>query len=157
MRVREHREELLLRLPVLQIVFSTLLVLIGGAYWFVQVVHGDFYRDLAENNRLRKYSLKAPRGLIRDRAGRLLVRNVPSYDLLLAQEVAADLSASLTFAAEALDLPRESLEEVLRGGRVNHPFRPMLLAEDLSLPQVAKFSAQALGHPEFRFDRENFG
>lgn len=152
MRVREHREELVLRLPVLRVVFSTLLVLVGGAYWFVQVVHGDFYLDLAENNRLRKYPLNAPRGLIRDRVGRLLVRNIPSYDLLMARDLSTDVQGSLTFAAKTLDLPFEELEAVLRSGKSKNQFRPTLLAEDLSLSQVAKFLAQALGHPEFEIE-----
>ena len=40
---------------------------------------GTSTRELAETNRLRKLLMKAPRGLIFDRKGRLLVENVPSY------------------------------------------------------------------------------
>ena len=52
--VREHREDLILRIRVLTRVVTVLLVLIGAGFWFVQIVQGDYYRELAENNRLRK-------------------------------------------------------------------------------------------------------
>ena len=69
--------------------------MIAGAFWFVQVVEGSYYRDLAENNRLRKLALEAPRGAIYDRNGRVLVENLPSYNLLLDRSRARDLGASL--------------------------------------------------------------
>ena len=78
MEVREQRDELLRRLPVLRVAIVTALVAIGSCYWFVQVVRGTYYREMAENNRLRKAAIKAPRGLIHDREGRLLVDNVRS-------------------------------------------------------------------------------
>ena len=87
MKVREHRENLVSRVPLLQVAFVALLVLIAGGYWFVQVVRGDYYRVLADNNRLRKLPIRAPRGLIYDRQGRLLVRNVAmAFDAYLPEQ-----------------------------------------------------------------------
>ena len=82
-RVREHRDALLRRLPALQIAVAAAMVVVVGSYWFVQVVQGDYYRELAENNRLKEIPVEAARGLIFDRESRLLVENVPSYNLLL--------------------------------------------------------------------------
>ncbi|MGB5175701.1 MAG: penicillin-binding protein 2, partial [Thermoanaerobaculia bacterium] len=80
-QVREHKEDLLQRLPRLQLVLFGVFLLIAARFWFVQVVSGDYYLELAENNRVRELSLKAPRGLIYGRQGRLLAENVPSYNL----------------------------------------------------------------------------
>ena len=89
--VREHRDDLASRVRVLTAVVTGLLVVIATGFWFAQLVQGDYYRELAENNRLRKLPIKAPRGLIYDRKGRLLVENVPSYNLMLDRSRAGDL------------------------------------------------------------------
>ncbi len=150
--VREHRDNLVQRLPLLQLVFVAAVVLIGGSYWFVQVVHGDYYRELAENNRLRNLPIKAPRGLIFDRHHRRLVENTPSYNLLIDRARAADLAASLEFAGGVLERPAAELAELVERPAPSAPFQPVLVAEDLNLAQVARFSAAALEHPEFEID-----
>ena len=61
-------------------------------YWYTQIVRGAYYRELAENNRLRELKVEAPRGVILDREGRPLVENVPSYFLLFDRGRGASLS-----------------------------------------------------------------
>ncbi|MEE9561857.1 MAG: penicillin-binding protein 2, partial [Thermoanaerobaculia bacterium] len=151
-RVREHRDALLRRLPALQIAVAVAMVAVAGSYWFVQVVQGDYYRELAENNRLREVPIEAARGLIFDRESRLLVENVPSYNLLLEVSRSRDVARSLQFATGILGRPESELEGVLERHRAAVPFRPILVAEDLTLSDVAKFSASALEHPEFEID-----
>jgi penicillin-binding protein 2 len=151
-RVREHRDALLRRLPALQICVAAAFVAVVGSYWFVQVVQGDYYRELAENNRLKEIPVEAARGLIYDHESRLLVENVPSYNLLLEVSRSIDAAKSLEFAAEILGRPESELAEVLERNQSAVPFRPVLVAEDLTLSEVAKFSASALEHPEFEID-----
>jgi penicillin-binding protein 2 len=55
-----------------------LTVLIGQAAK-LQLIYGSWYREIAEGNRIRKVNLPAPRGIIYDRKGRVLVRNIPIY------------------------------------------------------------------------------
>jgi penicillin-binding protein 2 len=139
-------------MPRLQVLLAAVLVLIATAYWKVQVVDGDYYRGLAENNRLRRVPIKAPRGLIYDREGRLLVDNVPSYNLLLDRARSTDLPRALAFAAEILDRdPGELLATIDRQGS-RAPFDPVLVAEDLSLADVARISVAELEYPEFQID-----
>jgi penicillin-binding protein 2 len=150
--VREHRDNLVQRLPLLQLALTAMLVLVGGSYWFVQIVHGDYYRTLAEDNRLRNLPIEAPRGLIHDRHGRRLVENVPSYNLTIDPARADDPDESLRFAAGILGQPEVELRALLERPSRAAPFQPVLLAEDLSLTQVAHFNAVALEHPEFEID-----
>src|SRR5215204_2360526 len=49
----------------------------------LQVLEGAKYRDLSEENRIRVEVLTAPRGEIRDRKGRLLADNVPSFTVTI--------------------------------------------------------------------------
>jgi penicillin-binding protein 2 len=152
MEVREHREELLRRIPTLRILFLTALLGVASAYWFVQVVRGDYYRELAENNRLRRIPVKPPRGLILDREGRLLADNAPSYNLMIDRTRVVNSEASLRFAAGALDQPVDELRRRLASQRGVSEFTPVLLADSLSLSQVARLAAANLEHPEFEID-----
>lgn len=151
-QVREHREDLLQRLPRLRLLFLIAVLIVTGRFWFVQAVQGDYYRELAENNRMRQLPLKAPRGLIYERDGQLLVENMPAYDLLLDPERSAVVQSSLQFAGLTLGKPVVELEQAYERQRTRAPFQPVLVAEGLSLSQVARFAVSALEHPEFEID-----
>lgn len=71
-----------------------------GRVAYLNIVRGGHYQEMARDNRIREISIKAPRGKIYDRAGSLLVNNVPSMDVAV---VAADLPAD-----------REALKQVIR-------------------------------------------
>ncbi len=133
-------------------VVTGLLVAIAAGFWFVQIVHGEYYRELAENNRLRKLPIEAPRGLIYDRNGRLLVENVPSYNLMLDRSRTADLDRSLAFAAQVLRRPAARAPGLLAGYRAVPEFKPVLLAENLTLSQVARIGVAGLEYPEFEVE-----
>ncbi len=150
--VREHREDLVFRLKLLSRVVTGMLVLIAVGFWFVQLVQGDYYRELAENNRLRKLPIQAPRGLIYDRKGRLLVENIPSYNLMVDRSRALDLPGALKFAAGVLGRPLPEMEALMAGYAAIPDFKPVLLAENLTLSQVARLGVEGLEYPEFEVE-----
>jgi len=152
MQVREQRQDLVRRVRFLIGLAAACLVTITGAFWSVQIVQGAYYRDLAESNRLRKVPIRAPRGLIYDRKGHLLVENVPSYDLLIDRTRTQDLAASVGFAAGILDRAPEDLQKELAKARRTPDFKPVRLAEDLTLGEVSRFEVKRLEHPEFEID-----
>ncbi|MDY7091901.1 MAG: penicillin-binding protein 2 [Acidobacteriota bacterium] len=149
-RVGENREHLVgrLRLLIGALVLFHGFVLAG--FWVVQIVHGEQYRSLSENNRLRRQPVEALRGLIYDRNGHLLVENVPSYDLQLDRNHTRDLEASLRFAAGILETSPEELAAALERPHPGHRFAPVTVAENLSMTQLARIEAAGLEHPEFQ-------
>ena len=50
------------------------------------IAQGDYYRDLSDNKRLKEVYITAPRGEIRDRYGRLLAGNKPSFTVQLLKD-----------------------------------------------------------------------
>lgn len=58
----------------------TFLVLVGQL-WRLQMVQGDYYQQAADVNRFRLARTLAPRGVIYDRRGYLLVRNKPELSV----------------------------------------------------------------------------
>lgn len=150
--VREHRDDLVARIRVLTALITGLIAVIAAGFWYVQLVRGDEYRLLAEENRLRKLPIKAPRGLIYDRHDRLLVENIPSYNLMLDRSRSADPNKAVAFAAGVLGRPPAELHGLLGRYRGIPKFTPVLLAENLTLTQVARFGVNGLELPEFEVE-----
>ena len=64
-----------MRLTAVQYAILAIFLVLGYGLWRLQVSHSDSYITQAENNRVRKVPLLAPRGKIVDREGRLIVDN----------------------------------------------------------------------------------
>ena len=58
-------------------------LVLGGAFFRLQVLGSDEYAVQSRNNRLRPVVVPAPRGIIVDRNGVVLATNVPSYTISL--------------------------------------------------------------------------
>ena len=65
------------RLTVLRILLVVAFAALLGQLWRLQMVQGDYYRQAADVNRFRLERNPAPRGVMYDRRGHLLVRNAP--------------------------------------------------------------------------------
>ena len=76
-----------------------MLLVLGCGLWRLQVLGADNYRVLAEQNRIRKVPVLAPRGRIFDREGRILVDNYPSVSCYLLREQQKNLDADLPLIA----------------------------------------------------------
>ncbi len=146
-KVREHHSEIVSRVPRLQLGFVALLVIIAAAYWVVQVAFGETYRALAVNNSLRERVITAPRGLIYDASSRPLVENVASYNLILHPSRSRDLSASREFVEGVLGPSPPAAE-----ARWRRTPGLRMVAEDLTLEEVAQFEARSLEYPEFEIE-----
>jgi len=116
-------------------------------FWFLQVVKYDKYRRLAENNHQRNITLRAPRGVIFDRDGRVLVENRYSLNISLVREQVEDIEASIELLAKVAGVPPAVLWSVVERHRQEPSYRPIVLIRDASLGQVAAVSAHALELP----------
>ncbi len=80
------------RYNILVLVIVIILILLSFQLATLTIVEGDYYRDLSDNKRLKEISITAPRGEIRDRHGRLLAGNKPSFTVqLLKDELEKDI------------------------------------------------------------------
>src|SRR5579864_2715999 len=75
-----------LKLAAVQYVILLIIGVLVVRLWNLQVRGSERYENLAEQNRVRKVPILAPRGKIYDREGRLLVDNYPSVSALLIRE-----------------------------------------------------------------------
>ena len=73
--------------PVCSTSFSTLAFLtLVSRLVFLQIIQGERYTFLSENNRIRIKRVPGTRGMIYDREGQLLVDSRPSFDLIFVPE-----------------------------------------------------------------------
>src|SRR6476620_4972784 len=85
------------RLRFLQALILVMLGALGVRLYVLQVVRGEKYGELAENQRRRRLPIPAPRGVIYDREGRVIVDSKPIYNVILSREdVKGKTLASLT-------------------------------------------------------------
>jgi len=145
---REDRRPVLTRIDLALRILWGLLGLLAGVYWVHQVLRGEDYERQAENNRMRKVPVTAPRGFILDRNGVVLAENEPSFTLLLYRRETKDLDASIRFVAELFNRPFDELKRRVERDRSYYDFVPVVLQENLTVSEVGAVQARALEHPE---------
>ena len=83
------------------------------------------FRQLAEQNRIRKEPMLAPRGKLFDRENRLIVDNYPSVSCFLVREQNHNIDADLPLIAKGLDLDLDQLRATLRHYRGSPGYQPI--------------------------------
>ena len=79
-----------LRMITMQIIFVLAFGFLGLKLWNLQIGRSEQYSSLADKNRYRLVSIDPPRGVIYDRTGEILVRNVPSFTLAVVPAALPD-------------------------------------------------------------------
>jgi penicillin-binding protein 2 len=115
--------------------------------WFLQIIRGETYRDLSENNRIRLEDIAPTRGIIYDRHGRILVDNRPAFKLAIVRADVGDLQQTLNELSRFLKVEQEQLEEKIRDAPKGAPFRPILLNRDMNRDQVAAVETHRFNLP----------
>jgi penicillin-binding protein 2 len=149
LKVRDNRQGLNRRIEGARVLVGAVFAILAMAYWYTQIVRGDYYYTLSENNRIRSVRINAPRGYVLDRNGAVLVDNEPAYTLHLYRREARNLASSIDLAAAVLRLPREQVKARVDRGLREPEFVPITIAENLGIDEVAAIEAHAPEHPEF--------
>src|SRR5690625_786668 len=79
-------EKLKDRYTVITIVLVILISTLSFRLATLTIAQGDYYRNLSDNRRVKEVYTTAPRGEIRDRYGRLLAGNKPSFTVQLFKD-----------------------------------------------------------------------
>ncbi len=71
------------RVIALGLLILCLFAVFGWRLWHLQFVQGEYYRTLADRQRLRVVDIPTARGIIYDRNGTPLVHNIPSFKVTI--------------------------------------------------------------------------
>lgn len=116
-----------------------ILIVLGLSILFIRSIYlqtskGDYYRNIAEGNRLRVQPIKASRGIIYDRNKIPLVKNLPRFSLSI---IPADLpkdknlkQETLTKLSQILKKPLSDLENLLKD-ILSYSYQPVAVEDNL--------------------------
>jgi penicillin-binding protein 2 len=120
--------------------------------WYLQVIEGERFASLSENNRIRTIPQRDIRGRILDRYGRVLVDNRPSFALAVLPEEAAKLDVLIPRLKDRLPIRWDELDAKLK---LAHAYRTIHLAKDLTREQVAYVAERRWDLPGVFLDVEH--
>lgn len=98
------------------LMIATLLGGLGSRLVYLQLLHGDQWRQRAEDNRIRLIARQPERGRILDRKGRMLVGSKLSHSVFLwpvAKKNPTEWNATLDKLAQILNKPKADLQKRL--------------------------------------------
>jgi penicillin-binding protein 2 len=142
----EENQEIRGRVYLLFSLIVVVLVIYVVQAYLLQVEQGDYFRGLADNNRMRMVPIEPPRGLIYDRHGALLVNNIPEFNLYAVVGDMPDpevvLNRLVAFA-DAAQIDRLRNKKIGRKER----FSPVKIKGGLSLDEIARIEGNQWNLP----------
>jgi penicillin-binding protein 2 len=120
--------------------------------WDLQIKKGKQYSQLSLGNRIRLRPILSPRGLIFDRRGTILVKNIPSYNLVLIKADVSDMSSALKKILKYLKVSYQQLQQMLEENQVPSQFEPTLIFKHLTSRQIALINAYQEEFPGILID-----
>lgn len=144
MAIAEDRRRLASRLTFLQVSVAVAFGLLAGGFWFFQVPQHAKFQEMAENNHQRTLTLRAPRGVIFDRTGRVLVENRNSFNISIDRERTKDLARTIHVLSSVAGLEEKRVRELVDKHRREPTYRPIVVVQDATLSQVAAVTARRL-------------
>ena len=131
------------RLTVLSVLVAVLFVALSSRLWYLQVLAGERYGNLAEGNRVRQVVVEAPRGRILDREGRVVVRNRAAWAVTVKPSELGDRRREvLGRLARLLGTTRAKLEDRI-ADYSGSPLRGIPVAEDVPTRQLFHLTEHA--------------
>jgi len=130
----EIPEALRKRVRILAVVSVLVLAGLFLRLWNLQVIHGEKFRSLSENNRIAYRVVRSPRGIIFDANGQVLADNRPSFNVYLIKEDTENLKETIRLLSIATNQDHEKLSKKIRRAS---QFRPFLVKADVDRRSVA--------------------
>lgn len=111
------------------VILSSFFILIAGL-GYLQLIRGDFYYKLSEENRIRLLPLRGLRGKIFDRRGRPLATNRLSFDVALIPQELANPKSTFKKLGELTGGVPEHFRQSLNSG-YTAPFVPITILKNI--------------------------
>lgn len=117
------------------------LFLLFGILFFrlfsLQILHRTYYFRLSEKNRVRIEPIEAPRGIIMDRNGRVLVDNRPSYTISIIPHQVKHVDRTISMLSAIIGVDSETIRRKIEAQR-SWPYQPVKLKRDVGLSVLSR-------------------
>jgi penicillin-binding protein 2 len=157
MKFEDTSQNLRSRLWIVQSFVILLLALLGVRLYYLQLVRGQYYAEIAQNQRIRLLPIPAPRGDILANDGTTALANSnPIYNVILSREDLHErkLSSLAKPFAEALAVDPELLLDRFEQIGSQPAFESILVKQDAQPGDIAWVEAHELEYPELRVEQQ---
>jgi penicillin-binding protein 2 len=148
MAFAEDRRRVGTRLTVIRVAVVVYFLVLVGSFWFLQIAQHAKYEEMAESNHQRLLPLRAPRGILFDRQGRVLVENRDAFNISILREHSKDLNRTIQVLAEITRVPEEQIREIVERHKHEPRYQPIVVIPDAPLQQVAAVAVRRLELPD---------
>lgn len=144
----DETKELLPRFRIFYAALTLTVIVFSFRLWYLQIIQGSELREFSEKNRIKKIKVSAPRGLMLDREGRILVENRPGFEAILSPQYIENLEAVANVVAPILGTePDKIIQKVQKSRKQNGPYSVIRLKENLSREEVFRLKRIRLDTP----------
>jgi len=156
MKYEDTSQNLRARLRFVQILVVAMLGLLSVRLYVLQVVRGDRYAEIAQNQRRRRLPIPAPRGVILDRNNQPIVTSRPIYNVLLTREdvKGKDLSTLVEPLSNGLNIDQQILSDRFDMIKSMPAFESIQIKLDATPGDIAWVEAHNLEYPELRIEQQ---
>ena len=123
-------------------------VVFGLRLWYLQVIEGNELREFSEKNRIKQIKISAPRGMMLDRNGKILVENHPGFEAILSPQYIENIEELSKTVGPIIGIePEKLVVKIQRSRRQNGPFAQIKLKDNLSRDEVFRLKRIRLDTP----------
>src|SRR5829696_4846682 len=156
MKFEDTSQNLRARLRFIQAMVVLLLGVLSVRLYVLQVVRGERYAEIAENQRRRRLPIPAPRGVILDREGRVIVDSRPIYNVILSREdvKGKDLTSLIDPLSEGLGGDKDILHDYFEMVKTMPAFESITVKQGATPGDISWVEAHNLEYPELRVEQQ---
>jgi len=125
------------RMKEFAILCIVLFAILLARLWYLQIASGAELLAESETNRKRLIRVRAPRGLILDRNGKVLATSRPQFVVLAIPELLAENPKAYDTLCRVLNVTKEDIQAIMKKERAA-AYAPVRVAIDVPLDVVAK-------------------
>jgi len=129
------------RLTCVALCVVAVFVVLIARLFYLQIIEGEEFRRLSENNCIRLQSIEPPRGLIYDRNGILIVDNCPFFDLTVVLKDARPVEHTIEKLFQYINIPASDLKRKIKYGKGISFYTPVVLKQDIGRDALAVIEA----------------
>lgn len=132
------------------IILAVGLFIIFTKSFYTQIIRGNYFYNLAENNRVRIRPIVAERGIIFDRFGTQMIQNIPDFSLsIIPQDLPLDQNKRQEIIARLADISGLSTDYIknLLQKYKNYSYDSLVLKENLDYDTSLKIYIESAQMP----------
>jgi len=153
-KIYEDLSLILRRSQIVFIFIVAIFIILVLSFWKIQVFDYQEYWRKSEANRIREVILPPQRGLIKERNGKILAKNVASFKVSLIRKNCENIDEVCQKISPLLNLDPSVLKKRINKFRNFPPFLPVVLKDNLSFKEVSILESRKIEFPELIIEAE---